>query len=54
MEHAIKYPEEANGRDQTVLDPLRERLRQLQAELAHRAGTWLCPGSLSVMHQDAG
>lgn len=39
VEHAIKYPEESNGRDQTVLDPLRRRLLELQAELAHRAGT---------------
>ena len=47
VEHAIKYPEESNGRDQTVLDPLRKRLRELQGELAHRAGTVTLPWLLS-------
>jgi hypothetical protein len=38
VEHAIKYPEESHGRDRTVLEPLRARLKEVQEELAHRAG----------------
>ena len=38
VEHALKYPEEAHGRDNTVLEPLRTRLKEVQAEVAHRAG----------------
>ena len=33
-----RYPEEAYGRDVTVLAPLRDNLRELEHELAHRAG----------------
>ena len=38
VEHTIKYPEEAYGRDVTVLAPLRDKLRELEQELARRAG----------------
>ena len=33
-----RYPEEAYGRDVTVLAPLRDKLRDLEQELARRAG----------------